>query len=239
MFRVKLLALVVVGVMSPGAMVRAQGKPTEQVEEIRRSTWIETIPVALPAGVPLAGVVGTDADGYPTQFVDRPALRSLLRNRQFAELTAAFEYFQAEFERDPHREVWMSDATTTVGMPHPVELGLIEEWIKTTPRSFAPYLARARYGFELGFLYRGDRLAKDTSAAEFAAMKRSFANAERDARKALELRPRLIEVRSFMMKAAIARGDRADATRWVAEGLRQLLAREPVEGRRPDFAQAG
>lgn len=221
MFRLKVLALVVVGVMSPDAIVRAQGKVTGQVEEIRRSPWIDTIPVAPPSGVPLAGVVGTDADGYPTQFVDRPALRSLLLNRRFTELTAAFEFFQTEFERDPHREVWMSDATTTVGMPHPAELELIDEWMKATPRSFAPYLARARYGVEIGFLYRGDRWAKDTSDAEFAAMEGAFVKAERDAKKAIELRPRLIEVRTFMMKAATARGDRADAARWVAEGLRQ------------------
>lgn len=222
MFRFMAVALVVGGSMPAGAWARARGGTA--TEEIHSSRWTDTKPVAPPSGLPLAGEEGMDVDGYPTQYVDRPALRSLLLNRQFKALTAAFERFQAEFERDPHREVWMRDAAEAVGMPHPRERRLIEAWVKATPRSFAPYLARARYGFETGFLYRGGALASETSEAEFAAMQRAFAASARDAQKAIALRPRLIEARVVLMKSAVARGARTEAQAWLDDALRRCPA---------------
>ena len=64
----------------------------------------------MPTGLPLRGKEGRDADGYPTQYVDRPALRSLLSHGKYEELTRYFEAYQAAFEEDPRHEYWPLDA---------------------------------------------------------------------------------------------------------------------------------
>jgi len=63
--------------------------------EVRHeSPWADVAQVPPQASLPLTGPEGKDADGYPRRYVDRPALRSLLVNRKFPALTAAFDRFQ-------------------------------------------------------------------------------------------------------------------------------------------------
>jgi hypothetical protein len=57
---------------------------------------LEAIPV--PTSLPLVGKEGRDADGYPTRFPDRVALRSLLVHRRFAELSQYFQDYQTRFQ---------------------------------------------------------------------------------------------------------------------------------------------
>jgi tetratricopeptide (TPR) repeat protein len=190
--------------------------------EVRHeSPWADVAQVPPPGSLPLTGPDGTDVDGYPRRYVDRPALRSLLANREFPALTAAFERFQAEFEGDPRKELWVRDALESVGFPHRRERALLDAWVKASPQSFAPYLARARHSEECGFLYRGAKYAINTSEFEFRSMAEAFDQARRDAQRALELRPGLIEANALLIMVEIAGGDRRRAEHVLEDALRR------------------
>lgn len=198
----------------------AAGVPAEPPDDpsapVRRERrWIDVAPAAVPAGLPLLAARRAGA----TPAVDRGALRSLLVNRRFDRLTAVLEQFQAAFEKDPGREVWMSGAFEALGVPHARELALLEEWIAAKPRSFAPYLARAAYWVNTGFLWRGERWSRETSRFEFDRMAEAFARARADLRQALSLSPGLVQARTLSIVAAIAEGDRASAGRALREAL--------------------
>ena len=201
---------------------RPQPRSEDPSAEVRHEApWVEVVGVPPPSTLPLAGAAGKGPDGYPRQYVDRPALRSLLVNRRFAALTHAVERLQAAFEADPRRELWIGDAAEALGLPHQRERALLDEWVEASPRSFAPYLARATHLLETGFLHRGARYARDTSAFELSAMEDAFAQARRDAKRALALRPGLIEARELLIRAEIASGSREQAERQLEAALRR------------------
>ena len=200
----------------------ASGKGQDSAAEARHeASWAEVSQVAPPAGLPLVGPDGADADGYPRRHVDRPALRSLLLNRRFAALTRALETFQGDFEARPRRELWIHEAVDTLGFPHPNEGALIDEWAAASPKSFAPYLIRAGYSVARGFLLRGSRRMSDTSELERSSMAEAFERARRDLVRALSLRSGLVEATRLLVKVEIAGGSRDLATRAIEDALRR------------------
>jgi len=168
-------------------------------------------PAPLPLGVPLLGPVGVDAEGYPTQWVDRPAVRSLLSHRKLTELSGFIERFQADFEADPRKEYWPADAAAALDSAEPELRALLDEWVAAAPTSFAPLLARGAYFTAVGFARRGAKWAKDTPNADFDAMADAFAPARADLKRALELRPRAVAAYRGLIQMEAAGGTPAGA----------------------------
>ncbi|MBS2021938.1 MAG: DUF4034 domain-containing protein [Deltaproteobacteria bacterium] len=162
-------------------------------ERSRRETPVaEIAPAPLPKGLPLAGKPGVDPDGYPLQWVDRVALRNLLRAQRYAELDDDFAQLQDAFEADPRKELWPHDAAAAFESNEPALLAQLDAWVKASPRSFAPFLARGAYRTELGYARRGAQWAKDTHPENFAAMEDTFKLALGDLEHSLLMRPRLV-----------------------------------------------
>jgi len=199
-----------------GASRERDAREDPEAEVRHEKRWTDVAPAPIPRELPLLNVRGVDPAVPP---VDRPALRSLLVNRRFERLTEVVEKFQAAFEADPRREDWMADAYEVLGYAHEREREVIDAWVAATPRSFAPYLARATYWEHTGFLWRGSRLARDTSSFEFESMREAFDRARQDARKALSLRPRLVEARRLLISVNVADGDRESAAKAMEEAL--------------------
>jgi len=170
----------------------------DDAEREQRQAPVTTIaPAPLPSALPLVGAVGADADGYPTQYVDRPAFRSLLWHRKHADLSRYFEKLQSDFEADSRREYWMEDATATFESAEPELKEQLDEWVTATPQSFAPYLARAAHWVAVALARRGGKYAGETSKASFAAMEEAFGYAQEDLTKALAIRPKLVAARGI------------------------------------------
>jgi tetratricopeptide (TPR) repeat protein len=162
-------------------------------ERATRQTPVATIaPAPLPTSLPLLGSEGKDADGYPTQYVDRPALRSLLAHGRYAELTGYIEQFQTAFESDPTHEFWPEDATATFSSAEAEVEPQLDDWVKTTPDSFAPYLARGAHWAAVAFARRGSKFRSETPESSLDAMKQTFVPAQRDLEMALAKRPKLV-----------------------------------------------
>lgn len=195
---VRVVALVAVGLTVLGALAvpavylytRHRSIEAEREKRIRAPVFLD--PGPLPKGLPLVGPEGTDGEGYPTQFVDRRAMRALSFRREHAALDAAFEHFQSAFEQDPRHEYWPNDAIRAFGSSEP-ELGeALDAWVAAAPDSFGAHAARAEHLLALAFSSRGLRTRKETPSADMAAMDRVAALADAEFRRAIELRPRLV-----------------------------------------------
>jgi tetratricopeptide (TPR) repeat protein len=152
----------------------------------------EVAPAPLPTALPLIGADGQDADGYPTRYVDRAALRSLLWHKRYADLTRYLEEFQAAFEVDPRREYWPADAGEAFTSAEPSLLPALDAWVEATPESFAPYLARGNHWVDVAYARRGTQWARDTAPEQFVAMEEALKRGMADLDHAISLRPRLV-----------------------------------------------
>ena len=88
----KLLTVLVAMVLAGGCRRRPVEMETAQeaanAREKRQTPVTVVAPVPAPTGLPLVGEDGVDVDGYPRRYVDRAALRRLLRDKRHDELNA-------------------------------------------------------------------------------------------------------------------------------------------------------
>lgn len=184
--------------------------------EQRQKAIVTVAPAPLPQGLPLRGEAGVDRWGYPTQWVDGPALRSLLYHERYADLTIAFEQLQAAFEADPRKEYWPIDAADAFSSAEPELLPQLAAWVQATPGSFAPYLARGHYWTTVAYARRGGRWTKDTHQTDMEAAAETAVQALADLDRAVELRPRLVAARRRQINAALLRSDGGRIQRAIA-----------------------
>jgi tetratricopeptide (TPR) repeat protein len=146
-----------------------------QTAELARATRLSpavgaVAPAPLPNGEPLTGEPGIDAAGYPKQRVDQAGLRSLLWHKRYETLNATFERWQLAFEADPRKEYWVLAMVAAFESADPELRQQLQRWATATPQHFAPYLARAAHAFAVAVRSRGDKVIRDTPAADIAAM---------------------------------------------------------------------
>ncbi|MBN2576980.1 MAG: DUF4034 domain-containing protein, partial [Deltaproteobacteria bacterium] len=127
--------------------------------------------------------------GMPTQYVDGPALRSLLFHKEHAKLSRIFEGLQREFAADQRKEYWPLDAATAFSSAEPALRAELDAWAEATPDAFAPYLARGMYLTSVAWARRGFKYAKETHDSDFAAMKETLPLALADFERALAIEP--------------------------------------------------
>ncbi len=164
----------------------------------------------LPIGAPLVERAGVDADGYPRSYVDKASLKSLLGCAKFRELSAYIEQFERDFEADFHKEYFVSDSGDAFESAE-VELGQkLDEWVKATPDSFAPYLARGVHGVSRGFAERGSKFAGETDTDNFKGMNRAFSPAFEDLEHALHINPRVVAALRSEMQIAFSSSRHSD-----------------------------
>ena len=168
--------------------------------ELRQTPVIEVAPGPIPLNTPLKGSIGQDTWGYPTQYVDLAAMRSLLINGRFDDLEKYFEFFQSEFEKDPTKEFWVADAASAFATSEPKLRDQLDAWVKAKPKSFAAYLSRGGHWTDVGFAMRGTAFVDKTHADNFTELARAFAIGEKDLLRAVELRPRLIAAHIPLMR---------------------------------------
>ena len=189
------------------ALVFADGETAASRRERRVTPAARIAPAPVPRDLPLLPSSPRREVGTPDRHVDRAGVRSLLFHRKFPQLTRSLERFQAAFEKDPTCEDWPADAAEALGTGEP-ELGpLLDAWIASAPRSFAPRLARGVFWVNVGLLRRGDPGAKE-SREDLEAMREAFASARRDLDRAIALRPRLVAALVKLEVLGIASSDR-------------------------------
>lgn len=192
----------------------------EAARERRTAPAVEPAPAPLPTALPLVGGDGIMADGYPVAHVDGAAFRSLLWHGKYEELNRYFDELQSDFETDNKREYWISGAADAFGSAEASLTERLDAWVAATPGSFAPHLARGAHWNGVAWARRGAHWAKDTPAADMAAMNEAFDHAWTDLTTALSLRPKLVHARLLRVRVLSARSDhramRAEVDRAIA-----------------------
>ncbi|MGB8329838.1 MAG: tetratricopeptide repeat protein [Polyangiales bacterium] len=172
-------------------------------------------------GTIMLGRSGTDAYGYPNDLPDKLTLLSLLREKRFEELSSHLESFQKAFEEDFRQEKWPMVAFEAFNIADKEVGGLIDEWVRAMPDSFAPYQARAKHQIALAWHYRGAKWADLTAKKRFAKMGKILVHVPADLDRALELRPALMEAYCARLTLASAFGSSmGDRTAILESALR-------------------
>lgn len=177
-------------------------------------------PAPLPSALPLIEREGKDEYGYPRSYVDGPALRSLLAHDRFSELTRYLEQFQREFEADPAKELWPIRAAESFSSANPLLLPKLDAWAKTSPDSFAPYVARGAHWLEVAYARRGGKWARETPEANFVGMREAGAHARADLERAFALAPKSVASLRLLILLAIPLSDSSLEERAVRDAER-------------------
>lgn len=171
------------------------------------SIAVIAVDVPLSSSLPMGGVAGRDGDGYPTQFVDRAAFRSLLAKGYYAALNRFFDELQAAFEGDNRKEYWPTGAADAFASTDPKLRSALDRWAAKTPDHFAPLLARATHFDAVASAARGADWAAKTSASQLAGMVDAHTSARRDLAQALARKPTLVAAHRLLIRMAMADSD--------------------------------
>ncbi|MEO7110620.1 MAG: DUF4034 domain-containing protein [Polyangiaceae bacterium] len=178
--------------------------------EIRQTALVEVAPLQIDdTTTPLSGPGGTDANGYPTQYVDPEILRAMLARKRYTDLTKYFEQFQDAFEKDARHEYWISDAAGAFNSAEPGINAQLDAWVDASPDSFAPYLARGSHWEGVGFARRGSDFISPTGMLDYKAMNAAFTPAMQDLSRAIVIRPKLVAAKRYEIAIEGAGGDHA------------------------------
>lgn len=151
-------------------------------------------PAPVAAVSVLLPVAGAPAEefGYPTQTIDRLAVRRLLMARSFDALDVLLAAYGDSVLRDYRLEYRLSDAYDAFHVALPSLEPPLTEWVQRRPNSAAALLARASFFAASGWHARGTKWARETPDEQFKRMGDFFRLAVADLVAAHRLAPRSI-----------------------------------------------
>jgi tetratricopeptide (TPR) repeat protein len=170
-------------------------------------------PTVQPAGriSVLLPVVGTQTEdfGYPTQTIDRLAVRRLLTSRSYDALDRVLAAYADSVLRDYRVEYRLFDAYAAFGVPVPALEPFLNEWVQQRPTSAAARLARASFFKASGWNARGGGYASKTTNQQFVRMGKFFQLTLDDLQAALHLEPNSIVAYRQLIDLATTRRETA------------------------------
>jgi len=179
---------------------------------------------ALPAGdiSVLLPVDGTQAEdfGYPTQTIDRLAVRRLLLARSYDALDRVLSAYADSVVRDYRLENRLFDAYAAFDVAIPSLEPMLNEWVHQRPTSAAALIARGTFFMASGWHARGEDTFGATGAQQREHMGNFFRLAVSDFVKALRLAPKSIVACRQMMVLARSQGDVVESRRYLDQSLR-------------------
>lgn len=120
-----------------------------------------------------------------------PALdiRKMLGNKNFEKLNMTLsDYYQA-YTQNVRNEDALYNAFYSFSVNDENYEPLLNEWVKSHPDSYQPYLARAFYFYNFGWKGRGNKWASETMDVQREEMSRYFSQAKKDLEQVLQIKP--------------------------------------------------
>ena len=201
-------------VVAPAAQVKADGPapviPSTSAPVVSAAPAGGTS-TAQPVGKisVLLPVVGTQTEefGYPTQTIDRLAVRRLLTSRSYDALDRVLAAYADSVLRDYRVEYRLFDAYAAFGVAVPELEPFLNEWVQQRPTSAAARLARASFFKASGWNARGGGYASKTTNQQFVRMGKFFQLTFDDLTEALRLDPKsIVAYRQLIDLATTQRG---------------------------------
>ena len=162
--------------------------------------------------------------GYPTQTVDRLAVRRLLFARNYDALDALLAAYADSVARDFRLEYRLFDAYSSFHVAVPAWEPFLSEWVRQRPTSAAALLARATFYEASGWAARGGGYRSQTSSQQFGGMREFFRLSVADLTAALRLEPNSIVAFRELMDIASTSQRSIDRSRQILE---RALAIQP------------
>jgi tetratricopeptide (TPR) repeat protein len=158
----------------------------------------------------------------PVFTANKLAILAKLRHKDFAALDSEFDAYQRAFENSPTAELNEEVAFNSFATDDDSIKGLIAEWIKARPDSFAAHMAMGSYCSWRGWHTRGPGGSKAASDEQSAAMKKSFDASAGEIRAALNLRPRLSVAYALLIGQARGQDNPAQVIALQVEALQHV-----------------
>jgi tetratricopeptide (TPR) repeat protein len=170
----------------------------------------------------LLPVVGTHSEdfGYPTQTIDRLAVRRLLLTRSYDTLDLVLSAYADSVLRDYRLEYRLFDSYAAFDVPMRSLEPFLDEWVKLRPTSAAALLSRGTYLSAEGWNARGTKFASETNRGQFVGMANYFRRASADFHAALRLAPNSIVAYRALMSISVNEGDPATSRQLLDAGLK-------------------
>ncbi|HEY5021780.1 MAG TPA: DUF4034 domain-containing protein [Gemmatimonadaceae bacterium] len=179
---------------------------------------------SLPSGgiSVLLPVVGTQAEdfGYPTQTIDRLAVRRLLLARSYDALDRVLSAYADSVVRDYRLENRLFDAYAAFDVAIPSFEPLLNEWVHQRPTSAAALIARGTFFMASGWHARDDDTFQATGAQQVQHMGNFFRLSVFDFVKASRLAPNSIVACRQLMLLARVQGDAMASRRFLDQSLK-------------------
>ncbi len=160
----------------------------------------------------------------PVFTANKLAILAQLRRKDFAALDSEFDGYQRAFEADPKAELNEEVAFESFATDDETVQGLIAQWIKARPGSFAAHMAMGSYCSWRGWHTRGPGGGRSVTDEQSAAMKGFFAASVGDIRTALKIRPKLSVAYGVLIGEARGEENPTQAIALQAEALQQTPA---------------
>ncbi|HMI47637.1 MAG TPA: DUF4034 domain-containing protein [Gemmatimonadaceae bacterium] len=144
----------------------------------------------------------TENFGYPTQTIDRLAVRQALLARSYDALDRVLAAYGDSVQRDYRVEYRLFDAYGAFGVAMPTLEPRLNEWVRLRPKSVAALLARATFYRASGWGARGTALSRETTSQQFQRMNAFFQRAAADITTAHNLDPKSIVAYRLMIDMA-------------------------------------
>jgi len=167
-------------------------------------------------------VVGQDV-AFEEVMAKRQELVALFEAGKFDELDQRLNSLQALYESGKLSETELGSAVTWISSwalrdVDKSEL-LLNTWIKEKPQSYAAHVVRGAFYIEKGSDARGTAYAKDTSQAQFRAMRRYFRRARKDFDASLSLSSKPILSHVGLQGIALMDGGREERKAILDEAI--------------------
>lgn len=146
-------------------------------------------------------------------------LRSMLKKKEFYALNKTIAQLDASYKSNKIREdVWFT-AYEAFKIKNTSLTSLFDTWVSTTPDSYQPYLARAIFHYQMGWLSRGGKWASETKEEQINEMSIYFNKSSEDLIKSLNLNGPAVISYNYLIGITNALGRDDEAERFMRKAL--------------------
>lgn len=114
-------------------------------------------------------------------------LRALLKKNEFIELNKELEKLNKSYKKNKSTEDELFSAYKAFRIKDSTFSSIFDSWVSATPDSYQPYLARAIFQYQMGWLSRGTKWASETKDEQMSEMASHFTSSSKDIIKAINL----------------------------------------------------
>ena len=146
-------------------------------------------------------------------------LRSMLNKKEYYALNKTIAQLDASYKSNKISEdVWFT-AYESFKINNTSFTSLFDTWISTTPDSYQPYLARAIFHYQMGWLSRGGKWASETKEEQINEMSTHFNKSSEDLIQALNLNGPAAISYNYLIGITNALGRDDEAERYMRKAL--------------------